>query len=132
MPMQTWQETITRQAAAGTSFGTYTTAKTVINPQALVTIPAGWFEIGKMLRIRVMGGIGTLVTTPGTITFQVMIGAVIAFTSGAIQLNATAHTALPFDLEILLTCRAVGSVRARTSWGWAICAASCSRSRPPR
>ena len=109
MPMQTWQETIARQVAAGTSFGTYTTAKTVINPQALVTIPAGWFEIGKMLRIRVMGGIGTLVTTPGTITFQVMIGAVIAFTSGAIQLNATAHTDLPFDLEILLTCRAVGS-----------------------
>jgi hypothetical protein len=109
MSLQTWQETLVTQVAAGSSFGTFTTAKTVINPQALYVLPAGFFTIGKRLRISVWGGIGTLVTTPGTITFQVMIGSVIAFTTGAIQLNATAHTNLPFQLTIDLTCRAVGN-----------------------
>lgn len=109
MSLQSWHETITNQIATGTSFGTYTTAKTVINPQALVVLPAGYMTIGKMLLVTVAGGIGNLVTTPGTITFQVMFGANIVFTSGAIQLNATAHTNLPFWLEIMLTCRAVGN-----------------------
>ena len=104
-----WHETLVNQHAAGTSFGTFTTAKTVINPQALHTIPAGWFVPGKKLRITVRGGLSNIVTTPGTITFQVMIGSVIAFTTGAIQLNATAHTNLPFKLVIDLVCRAVGN-----------------------
>src|SRR3990167_8971636 len=109
MSLQTWRELLVTQTAAGTSFGTFTTAKTVINPQALFTFPAGFFSIGKRLNIRVQGGVGTLVTTPGTMVFQVMIGSVIAFTTGNIQLNATAHTDLPFWLDIDLTCRAVGS-----------------------
>ena len=109
MSLQTWEEAISSQQATGTSFGTFTTAKTVINPQALVSLPAGFWTVGKSVRITATGGIGTLVTTPGTITFQVMIGAAIAFTTGAIQLNATAHTNLPFILEIILTCRAVGN-----------------------
>lgn len=109
MSLQTWQETIAVQQAAGTLFNTYTTAKSVINPQALVSLPAGYWQIGKTMRIRVLGGISNIVTTPGTITLQVMLGSVVAFTTGAIQLNATAHTTLPFWLEVLLTCRASGS-----------------------
>src|SRR4051812_19594519 len=101
--------TLNVQEAAGTSFGTFTTAKTVINAQALTVLPAGFWRIGRKLRINVSGGVGTLVTTPGTLTFQVMIGSVIAFTTGALQLNATAHTNIPFSLEIDLTCRAVGN-----------------------
>lgn len=109
MSLQTWGELLVCQKEAGTSFGTYTTAKTVINPEDLFTFPAGFFTVKKELSIKVRGGIGTLVTTPGTITFQVMIGSVIAFTTGAIQLNATAHTNIPFSLDIDLTCRADGS-----------------------
>lgn len=114
-----WHETLVSQYGAGSSFGSFTTAKTVINPQALHTIPAGWFVPGKKLRITVRGGIGTLVTTPGTITFQVMIGGVIVFTTGAIQLNATAHTNLPFKLVIDLTCRAVGDATNANLMGMA-------------
>lgn len=107
--LNSWQESLVTQHAAGTSFGAFTTAKTVINAQALAVIRAGFFIPGKRLRISVQGGIGTLVTTPGTITFQAMLGANIAFTTGAIQLNATAHTNRPFDLRIDLTCRAEGA-----------------------
>ncbi len=94
---------------AGSSFGSFTTAKTVIPAVSLFTLPANYFEIGKALRLTVRGGVGSLVTTPGTITFQVMIGAAIAYTTGAIQLNNAGNTNLPFSLEAILVCRAIGS-----------------------
>jgi hypothetical protein len=109
MSTQSWQETLVSQQAAGTLFNTYTTAKSVIPPQCLYTLPANWFNIGRMLHIFVTGAISNIVTTPGLLNFQVKVGSVAAFDSGNIQLNATAHTTLPFWLEILLTCRAVGS-----------------------
>lgn len=110
MPSQSWVQTLAAQEAAGTLLNTYTTAKSVINPQALYTFPAGFFQTpGQKLRIHVGGGISNIVTTPGTITFQVMLGSVVVFTSGAVQLNATAHTTLPFTLDIDLTLRAVGN-----------------------
>ncbi len=110
MSEQLWQETLVSQDAAGTLFNTYTTSKTIINPQALYTTTANkTFKPGKKFSILVQGAISNVVTTPGTITFEVKIGSVIAFTTGAIQLSTTAHTTLPFWLEIMLTCRAVGS-----------------------
>lgn len=109
MSIQTWNEVIAVQQAQGTLFNTYTTAKTVINADALATIRANTLYIGKRFRITVQGGLSNIVTTPGTITFQVMMGSVIAFTTGAIQLNATAHTLLPFKLVIDLTVRSIGS-----------------------
>lgn len=105
--------TLVSQQAAGTLLNTYTTAKSVINPQALVTLPPGFLSVpGQVLRVQAWGGISNLVTTPGTLTFQIMVGPtanIIGFTSGAIQLNATAHTTLPFRFDATLTLQAVGS-----------------------
>lgn len=109
MGLQTFQETLLCQKAAGTLFNTYTTAKTVINPTELITLPANWWYVGRSLKIDVAGAISNIVTTPGLMNFQVKIGSVAAFDTGNIQLNATAHTTLPFWLEILLTCRATGN-----------------------
>lgn len=95
--------------SAGTLFNTYTTAKTVLPTGCLVTLPANWWYVGRTIRYSVWGGISNIVTTPGTITLQVNLGSVAAFSTGAIQLNATAHTTLPFKFEAVLTCRAVGS-----------------------
>src|SRR6266702_4436475 len=108
MSLQTFQETLAVQQAAGTLFNTYTTAKTVLNAQALVTLPPNWWYIGRTVRVSVMGGLSNIVTTPGTVTMQVMMGTIVAFTTGAIQLNATAHTTLPFWLDVVLKCTAVG------------------------
>ncbi len=104
-----YTDLLVAQQGAGTSFGSFTPAKSVINAEALRTLPSGYFYIGKSVSLKVRGGIGTLITTPGTITFQVVIGGIVAFTTGAIQLNATAHTNLPFALDIDLTCRAIGA-----------------------
>jgi len=104
---------VASQQAQGTLYNTYTTAKTVLNPQALWTVPAGFFaNTGQAVTIDVAGGISNIVTTPGTVTFQVQMGPtanIVAFTTGAIQLNATAHTTLPFYLTIKLVVNSVGS-----------------------
>lgn len=109
MGLQSWQETLSVQQAAGTLLATYTTAKSVINPQALYTLPAGVLTVGKRLRVVIRGGLSNIVTTPGLVNFQVKIGSAVAFDTGNIQLNATAHTTLPFWVEIGMTVRAVGS-----------------------
>lgn len=110
MPSQSWRQTLASQQSQGTLFNTYTTAKTVLNPQALYTFPAGFFQYaGQRLTVHVEGGISNIVTTPGTITLQVMLGSVVVFTTGAVQLNATAHTTLPFVLDVSMTLQTVGN-----------------------
>lgn len=109
MSIQSWQETLVAQTAAGTLFNTYTTAKTVIPAQSLFTLPANFFYVGRALRLTVAGAISNIVTTPGTLTLQIKLGSVIAFTTGAMQMSSTAHTLTPFWFQLLLTCRAVGS-----------------------
>jgi len=109
MSLQSWREIITNQRAAGTLFTNYTTAKTVINPDALVTIPTNYFYPGRSIRVCAMGGISNIVTTPGLMNFQIKLGSVAVYDTGNIQLNATAHTTLPFWFEANLTCRATGN-----------------------
>jgi len=106
---QTFVETLTCQSSAGSAFNTYTTAKTVINPTNLFTLPSNWFYVGRSFQITITGNISNIVTTPGLMNFQVKIGSVAAFDTGNIQLNATAHTTLPFWLDIICTCRAIGN-----------------------
>lgn len=100
---------LTSQRAAGTLFNTYTTAKTVLNASELVTIPANYLAVGSKLRVKVWGGLSNIVTTPGTVTFQIMMGSIVGWTSGAIQLSTTAHTLIPFDLDVTLRVDSIGS-----------------------
>ncbi len=109
--------TIASLAAAGTLFNTYTTAKTILPGTSVITLAPNFFTVGKQLLVRACLGVSNLVTTPGTIHFQVKVGSVIAFTTGNIQLNATAHVLLPVWLEIMLTCRSVGSGTSATLMG---------------
>lgn len=108
-PQPTFIDAIATQTVAGTAYNTYTTAKSVIPVNSLQTLPPNYWTIGRTLEIDVMGALSNIATTPGTITFQVMLQSVIAFTTGPIQMDATAHTALPFWFKALLQCRGVGS-----------------------
>jgi hypothetical protein len=76
---------------------------------ALPQLPAGYFAQGRMLRITAAGRITSAVTTPGTARFDVRLGGTVVFDTGAQALNTTAQTNVPWWLEILLTCRNVGS-----------------------
>jgi hypothetical protein len=109
MPKQAWSQGIASQKNAGTLFTTYTTAKSVINQEALLAIGGNTLNIGDSFTVTCSGGISNIVTTPGTITFQIMMGTIVVWSSGAIQLNATAHTTLPFHLVVDLTLQAVNT-----------------------
>lgn len=113
MPSQGWSQLISpQQQAAGSAFGSFTTAKSVLNPQSLTDLWRNFFAIGTRLRVTVNMAITTLVTTPGTITFQIMLGpsgTIVVWTSGAIQMNATSHTLLPAKLVVELRCDVVGT-----------------------
>lgn len=119
MSLQTWQETLVSAQVAGTLFTTYTTAKTVLPVGALVTLPANWWYVGRTIRVTAIMGVSNIVTTPGLMNFQVNLGAVAAFNTGNIQLNAIAHTTLPAVFQAILTCRSVGSGTSATLIGQA-------------
>lgn len=105
MPFQSWNQAVVTQEAAGTLFNTYTTAKTVINQQDLYTFYPGFFKIGTKIRVTICMAISNRVTGPDTTTFQVMLGSVVVWTSGAVNLTTTANTTLPAKLVVDLTCQ---------------------------
>lgn len=76
---------------------------------ALPTLPAGFFALGRQLRITAAGRLSSVVTTPGTARWDIRLGGTVVFDTGAQALNPAAQTNVPWWLEILLTCRAVGS-----------------------
>lgn len=97
------------QQGAGTLFNTYTTAKSVINPQALWTIPAGYLQVGDYIRVSVRGGISNIVTAQPTFTFQCMMGSIVVFTTGAMTTTTTAHVTIPFKYDAVLRLDTIGS-----------------------
>jgi hypothetical protein len=107
--LQTFNEALVVQGIAGTQKASWTTAVTVIPATSLFQFPPNYFQINKALRFTIAGSIGNVVTAQPTFTFQVMIGGVAVFTSGAVTTTTTAHTNIPFWLDIIMTCRAVGS-----------------------
>ena len=116
MSYNSWRETLVSLQVDGPAQNTFTTAKSIFgvdgtdaSAAAKFTLPANFFYPGKAVSVRMQGDISNIVTTPGTITFQFMLGAVIAWTSGAINLSTTAHTTLPFWLEIDLVCQVGGA-----------------------
>ena len=110
MAVQGFEYTPITAQIDGTALTNSTTATSILPPAAIFTLPNNFFYIGKMIRIRAMGRISTVVTTPGTLTFSVRLGAgpVIAATSDALALNVVAKTNVAWDLEWILTARAIG------------------------
>src|SRR6266550_3096103 len=113
MPAQFTQNLLlANQQAAGTLLNTYTTSKSVINPQALLTLPPNYLTEGTMLRVKAQGGISNIVTSQPTFTFEVRLGPtanIIVHTSQAVLTTTTAHTLIPFDYEVQLRVDSVGS-----------------------
>jgi hypothetical protein len=91
-----YSQLLRSQHQAGTLLNTYTTAKSVINPQAQYIVPGGFLQIGDILRIRAAGGISNVITSQPTFTFQVMMG-------------PTANTLIPFEYEVYMRLDSEGS-----------------------
>jgi hypothetical protein len=103
----------------GPALNTYTTAKSVFGAGGTdlaaavrYTTPPNFWQIGKALKVTALGDLSNIVTTPGTCTFEFRVGPtsnIVGWTSGAINFSTTAHTSLPFWLEIMMTCQAIGA-----------------------
>jgi hypothetical protein len=118
-----WMECVSTAQADGPTLATFTTAVSCLPTPARYTIPSDSWFIGKSLHVKAAGRISNVVTAAPTFTFELRLGPtanIVAFTTGAIQMSTTVHTNVPFWLEIMLTCRSVGSVTAATLMGQAM------------
>jgi len=73
------------------------------------TLPAGYWQIGRMWRVILTGRISVVISTPGTLRWDVRLGGVVAADTLAVLGNIVAKANVGFFLEGILTCRAVGS-----------------------
>lgn len=78
------------------------------------TLPAGYWQIGRIWRVTLTGRISVVITTPGTLRWDVRLGGVVAADTLAVLGNVVAKTNVGFYLEGILTCRSVGSGTSAT------------------
>ena len=120
MSQQTWGEVLVNGSVDGPTLTAAAAASCIPTPSRII-LPNNYFYIGRMLRITASGRISSVVTTPGTARFDVRMGpsgTIIVFDGLAILLDTVAaHTTVGWFLEILLTCRAVGSGTATNFMG---------------
>lgn len=83
-------------------------------------LPNNYWTIGKKWHVVMAGRISCAVTTPGTARIDFRTGpsgTIIAFDSGALNLNIVAKVTVPWKFELDLTCRAVGTGTSSTLFG---------------
>jgi hypothetical protein len=109
MSSQGWQETLITSSVDGTAV-TAAAATTLLPAAVKYTLPNNFFYVGRQLLIKASGRISSVITTPGTARFDVRFGATVVFDGLAVLLDSVAaHTNVGWILEILLTCRAIGT-----------------------
>jgi hypothetical protein len=75
-----------------------------------VTVPANAFKVGQVLRVRASGRVSTVITTPGTMRFDLRYGGVVFWDSLAVLPDTVAaHVTVGWSLYIDLICRAAGA-----------------------
>jgi hypothetical protein len=105
--------------AAGTQLANSTTQTSILNAGDKYTLPAGFLDkLGKKLRIRASGNISCVVTTPGTLLFQVLFGATNVAAMPAVNLNTTAKTSVTWELDWYLRLSAKGGGTSATFAHW--------------
>jgi hypothetical protein len=107
-----YSNTIAVAEQAGTSRSAYTTAVSILPARAAVAITPDFWDVGRTLRLRAAGRVSNVVTSQPTFTFEFRLGPtanIVAWSSGAILTSTTAHTTVPWYLEVMMTVRALGT-----------------------
>jgi hypothetical protein len=87
-------------------------AASCIPTASRLILPNNYWTVGKQWLVKMHGRVSCAVTTPGTFRIDFRTGpsgTIIAFDSGALNLNVVAKTTVPWKFEVMMTCRAVGS-----------------------
>lgn len=82
-------------------------AASCLQAQCKKQIAADTFRVGDVIYVEWQGRISCVVTTPGTARFDLRMGSTVVWDSGAINLNTTAKTNVPFTLSGNLYVRQV-------------------------
>jgi hypothetical protein len=108
-------DALARAETDGPVLATFTTRASLTPAHARYTTPtAGFWQVGKVLRLTAQGRISTF--TSGTFTFSFGVGSVDAFASQALTMVAS-QTNQTWELDLLFTCRAVGAGGSATANG---------------
>jgi len=111
MAIQTFQEVLVNSVTDGPTLTAAARASCIPTADRIV-LPSHYFNPGKALEFTLGGRISNAVTTPGTVRFDICMGAAgttIVFDTGALNLNIVAKTTVPWWLRVVLNCRAVGA-----------------------
>lgn len=115
MSSKGFRERILEVYEDGSALASSTTETSLLPASAKeATLGAGRLRIGSAIAFTFGGRISTVVTTPGTLTLSFRLGSTDVFSSGAIPLNTTAQTNIPWLLEGELIVRAVGLTTVTT------------------
>lgn len=110
MAQQNWISPLVISSVDGPTLTAAAAASCIPTP-ARIILPNNFWYLGKKIRVGFSGRISCAVTTPGTARFDFRTGpsgTIIAYDSGALNLNVVAKTTVPFLFELDLTCKAVG------------------------
>ena len=119
MAQQAWFAPLVTGQVDGPTL-TAAAAASCIPVHSRITLPNNFFYVGKKIRVTLSGRISCAVTTPGTARFDIRLGpsgTIVAFDSGALNLNVVAKTTVPWWLELDLTCRAIGNGTSSNLFG---------------
>jgi hypothetical protein len=106
-------DVLARAESDGTALSAFTTRASLTPAHARFTTPtAGFWYVGKTLRVTAQGRISTF--TSGTFTLSFGVGSVDAFASQALTMVASTTNRTWF-LNLLMTCRAVGAGGSATA-----------------
>ena len=101
MSNNSWYQKLISSVIAGSAVANTTTQTSVLPLYAKYTLGANWIEkIGDKFRIKACGKLSTAASTPGTLSWFVMFGAIAVFAGGASATLATSQTNVTWRLEI--------------------------------
>lgn len=118
MPNMGWVDNLASAQAAGPTLASFTAGVTMLPSQARHTIETDDWWIGRVLQVKASGQVSNVVTAQPTFTFDFRLGSSVQWSSGAILTSTTAHTTVPFWIDLMITCRAVGSTANCMVQGW--------------
>ena len=108
-----WKGTLSNIAATGPSRSNSSSEQTLLPDGFRYSLPSNYFaNLGSRLEMFATGMLSNIVTTPGTLTLRFKLGSVNVWDSGAISLNTTAKTTLPWTLRVSMRASTMGSSTA--------------------
>lgn len=117
MSLQSWVETLHVGTTDGPTLTAASRLSCIPTASRVVTFGPDFFRIGRAFRVYMSGRISCVVTTPGTARLDICLGAAgttIVYDTGALNLNTTAQTTVPWVFDVTLVCRAVGTSTSTT------------------